>query len=38
VAEDGQLVVDKSRTFRMVLGREPDEQHPNSILKVCDGW
>ena len=34
VAEDGQLVVDKARKFRMAPGGEPDEQHPNSILKV----
>jgi cytochrome b6-f complex iron-sulfur subunit len=34
VAEDGQLVVDKARTFRMAPRGEPDEQHPNSVLKV----
>ena len=34
VAEDGQLAIDKARTFRMTQGGEPDEQHPNSILKV----
>ena len=34
LAEDGQLVVDKSKEFRMNPGLEPDEQHPNSILKV----
>lgn len=34
LAEDGQLIVDKSKEFRMNPGLEPDEQHPNSILKV----
>jgi len=34
LAEDGQIVVDKSRTLRMGPGVEPDEQHPESILKV----
>ncbi len=34
VAEDGQLVVDKAKKFRMAPGGEPDEQHPDSILKV----
>ena len=34
MAEDGQLIVDKSRMFRMGPGVEPDEQHPDSILKV----
>jgi cytochrome b6-f complex iron-sulfur subunit len=32
--EDGQLVVDKSKVFRMEPGTEPDEQHPESVLKV----
>ena len=32
--EDGQLVVDKSRIFRMEPSVEPDEQHPESVLKV----
>lgn len=34
VGEDGQLVVDKSKTFKMNAGVEPDEQYPDSILKV----
>ena len=34
VGEDGQLVVDKSKILRMEAGPEPDEQHPESILKV----
>ena len=34
VGEDGQLVVDKSKILRMEAGTEPEEQHPESILKV----
>jgi len=34
VAEDGQLVVDKSKVFKMNPGVEPDEQYPESILKA----
>jgi len=34
VAEDGQLVVDKSVIFKMQPGVEPDEQFPQSVLKV----
>jgi len=34
LAEDGQLIVDKGKEFRMGPGAEPDEQHPGSILKV----
>jgi cytochrome b6-f complex iron-sulfur subunit len=34
LADDGQLVVDKSRVLRMGPGVEPDEQHPESIVKV----
>jgi cytochrome b6-f complex iron-sulfur subunit len=34
LSEDGQLVVDKSRVFKMGPGAEPDEQHPDSILKA----
>jgi cytochrome b6-f complex iron-sulfur subunit len=34
VGEDGQLVVDKSKVFKMNAGVEPDEQYPDSILKV----
>jgi len=34
IAEDGQLLVDKSMTFKMQAGAEPDEQYPQSILKA----
>lgn len=34
IGEDGQLVVDKARVFRMGPEGEPDEQHPDSILRV----
>jgi cytochrome b6-f complex iron-sulfur subunit len=34
VNEGGQLVVDKSTVFKMQPGVEPDEQYPQSILKV----
>jgi len=34
LAEDGQLIVDKSHTFRMKPGVDPDEQSPQSVLKV----
>ena len=34
VGDDGQLVIDKSKILRMEAGPEPDEQHPESILKV----
>ena len=34
IGEDGQLVVDKNVTYRMQPGVEPDDQHPESVLKV----
>jgi len=34
IGEDGQLVVDKSKVFRMAPDVEPDEQYGDSILKV----
>ena len=34
LGEDGQLVVDKSKVFRMQPGVDPNKQHPESILKV----
>jgi cytochrome b6-f complex iron-sulfur subunit len=34
VAEDGQLAVDKSVLYKMEPGVEPDDQHPESVLKV----
>jgi hypothetical protein len=33
-AEDGQLVVDKSRLYHMNAGADPDDQYPESIVKV----
>jgi cytochrome b6-f complex iron-sulfur subunit len=32
--ENGQLVVDKSKVFKMQPGTEPEEQYPESVLKV----
>jgi len=34
VGEDGQLVVDKSVVFKMQPSVEPDDQFPQSVLKV----
>jgi cytochrome b6-f complex iron-sulfur subunit len=34
IGDDGQLVVDKSKVFKMAPGGEPDEQHADSIVKV----
>jgi cytochrome b6-f complex iron-sulfur subunit len=34
LAEDGQLIVDKSKVFTMQPGVDPNKQHPDSILKV----
>ncbi len=34
VAEDGQLEVDKAVVYRMEPGVDPNEQHPESILKA----
>src|SRR5882672_10698887 len=34
VGDDGQLVVDKSKVFKMGPGVEPDEQYADSVLKV----
>jgi cytochrome b6-f complex iron-sulfur subunit len=34
IGDDGQLVVDKSKVFKMGPGAEPDEQYADSILKV----
>jgi cytochrome b6-f complex iron-sulfur subunit len=33
IGDDGQLVVDKSKVFKMAPG-EPEEQFPDSVLKV----
>jgi len=32
--ENGQLVVDKSKIYKMQAGAEPDEQYPESVLTV----
>jgi len=34
IGEDGQLVVDKNVLYKMDAGAEPDDQHPESVLKV----
>ena len=34
LTENGQLIVDKSRVFKMIAGVEPDEQYPQSTLNV----
>lgn len=34
IGDDGQLVVDKSKVFRMGPGADPSEQFPESILKA----
>lgn len=34
VSADGQLVVDKSKVFKMIAGANPDEQYPDSVVKV----
>ena len=34
VGDDGQLVVDKSKVFKMAPGTEPDEQFAESVIKV----
>ena len=32
--ENGQLMVDKSKVYKMQPGIEPEEQYPESVLKV----
>ena len=34
VGDDGQLLVDKNKVYKMAPGTEPDEQYADSILKV----
>ncbi len=34
IGDDGQLIVDKSKVFKMAPSGEPDEQYPESILKA----
>jgi hypothetical protein len=31
---EGQLAVDQGVAYRMTAGRPPDEQYPQSLLKV----
>ncbi len=35
VGDDGQLVVDKSVLYEMGPGVDPNEQHPESVLKIA---
>jgi len=34
LADDGQLLVDKSTIFKMQPGVDPNKQHPDSILRI----
>jgi cytochrome b6-f complex iron-sulfur subunit len=34
LADDGQLLVDKSKVFKMQPGVDPNKQHPDSILRI----
>jgi cytochrome b6-f complex iron-sulfur subunit len=34
LGEDGRLVVDKSKVFKMQAGMVPDEQYPDSVLRI----
>jgi cytochrome b6-f complex iron-sulfur subunit len=34
LADDGQLLVDKSKIFKMQPGVDPNKQHPDSILRI----
>lgn len=34
LADDGQLLVDKSKVFKMQPGLAPNKQHPDSILRI----
>jgi len=34
IGEDGQLVVDKSKVFKMAAGIDPEDQYPDSVLKT----
>ncbi len=34
LADDGQLVVDKSKVYKMQPGVDPNKQHPDSILRI----
>ena len=34
LADDGQLLVDKSKIFKMQPGVDPNKQHPDSILRM----
>ena len=34
LADDGQLLVDKSKVYKMQPGVDPNKQHPDSILRI----
>jgi len=34
IGEDGQLLVDKNKTFKMRPDEEPNEQYPQNVLKA----
>ena len=34
LSDDGQLLVDKSKIFKMQPGVDPNKQHPDSILRI----
>ncbi len=34
LSDDGQLVVDKSKIYKMKPGTDPNKQHPDSILRI----
>ena len=34
LADDGQLIVDKSKVYKMQPGVDPNKQHPDSILRI----
>ncbi len=34
LADDGQLLVDKSKIYKMQPGVDPNKQHPDSILRI----
>jgi hypothetical protein len=34
LSDDGQLIVDKSKVYKMQPGVDPNKQHPDSILRI----
>ena len=34
LSDDGQLIVDKSKVYKMQPGTDPNKQHPDSILRI----